>query len=124
MQGELTDCELLVMKIIWGSKEPLSIQEIMARIEQAYHRDWKIQTVSTFLRRAVKKECLSMKRQGRSFYYYPLVSESEYGQKEIAKCVEFWGNGRVDVVLAYFVAERRLTKEEKENIRKLIDGIS
>lgn len=102
---ELTECELLVMKVIWHGDEVLSIQEITSQLNQMYKKDWKVQTVSTFLGRAVKKEYLSMKRQGRLFYYYPLVSENEYGKREIAKCVDFWGNGKVDEYRKWFGIE-------------------
>lgn len=120
---ELTECELLVMKVIWHSDEVLSIQEITSQLNQVYKKDWKVQTVSTFLGRAVKKEYLSMKRQGRLFYYYPLMSENEYGKREIAKCVDFWGNGKVDELLASFTEVRKLTEEEKIRIRRLLDDM-
>ncbi len=123
MQEELTECELLVMKVIWHSNEALSIQEIAARINQDYKKDWKVQTVSTFLSRAVKKEYLCMKRHGRLFYYYPLVSEEEYGKREITKCVDFWGDGKVDSLVASFAEVRKLTQEEKDSIRRLLDDM-
>lgn len=123
MQEELTECELLVMKVIWHSKDALSIQEITARINYNYKKDWKVQTVSTFLSRVVKKGYLSMQRQGRVFYYYPLITEEEYGKREITKCVDFWGDGKVDALVASFAEVRKLTEEEKENIRRLLDGM-
>lgn len=123
MQEELTECELLVMKVIWHSNEALSIQEITARINHDYKKDWKVQTVSTFLSRTVKKEYLCMKRQGRLFYYYPLISEEEYGKREITKCVDFWGDGKVDSLVASFAEVRKLTQEEKDSIRRLLDDM-
>ena len=54
-QEALTECEVLVMKVIWESADVLSIQEITSRINLKYKKDWKLQTVSTFLSRAVKK---------------------------------------------------------------------
>ncbi|MBQ7943496.1 MAG: BlaI/MecI/CopY family transcriptional regulator [Lachnospiraceae bacterium] len=122
-QEALSECEELVMKVIWQSEEALSIQEITTRINQQYQKDWKVQTVSTFLSRMVKKEYLTMKRQGRLFYYYPLVSESEYGKREITKCVEFWGKGKVDTLLAAFTEVRELTEDEKKSIRSMLDAL-
>lgn len=123
MKDTLTECELVVMKIIWESEEALSIQDILAQLDQVYHKTWKIQTVSTFLSRAAKKGYLEMRRQGRQFFYYPLVSEEEYGKKEITKCVNFWGNGKVDALLASFAKVRTFTKDEKERIRNLLDDM-
>lgn len=123
MHEELTACELIVMKVIWRKGEEMSIQDIVADISQIYQKDWKTQTVSTFLSRIVKKGYLSMKRQGRYFFYSPLINEEEYGKKEIVKCVDFWGEGKIDALVAAFADTRSLTEEEKKNIRSLLDDM-
>lgn len=123
MQEELTACELLVMKVIWESEKVLSIQEITSEINRVYHKAWKTQTVSTFLSRIVKKGYLDMQRKGRVFYYYPQVTEDEYGKREIAKCVDFWSNGKLDSLVASFAEVRELSEEEKQHIRSLLDGM-
>lgn len=122
-QEELTDCEVLVMKVIWESDEVMSIQEITSRINLKYKKDWKIQTVSTFLSRAVRKGYLEMKRNGRTFEYYPMVTQEEYGRREIVKCVENWGSGRLGNLIASFAETRKLSEEEKEQIRGMLDGM-
>lgn len=122
-QEALTECEVIVMKVIWESDEVMSIQEITSRINLKYKKDWKLQTVSTFLGRAVKKGYLEMKRNGRSFDYYPLVTEEEYGRREIVKCVEDWGSGKLGNLIASFAETRRLSQEEKDHIRRMLDGM-
>lgn len=123
MKETLTECELIVMKIIWQSEEALSIQEILKQLDEVYHKNWKIQTVSTFLSRSVKKGYLKMTRKGRQFFYTPLVSEEEYGKREITKCVNFWGNGKIDALVASFTKVRKFTDEEKSHIRSLLDDM-
>ena len=122
-QEALTECEVLVMKVIWESDDVMSIQEIITRINQQYQKDWKLQTVSTFLSRAVKKGYLEMKRRGRSFDYYPLVTEEQYGRREIAKCVENWGDGKLGNLIASFAETKHLSAQEKEEIKGLLDGM-
>lgn len=120
---ELTNSEVLVMKVIWHSEEVLSIQEIMRAVNAAYDKDWKVQTVSTFLSKMVKKGYLDMQRKGRYFFYYPLVTESEYGRREIEKCIELWGNGGIAGLVAAFTEAHTLTEEEKQRIGGLLDGL-
>lgn len=122
-QEALTECEVLVMKVIWESGEVMSVQEITSRINLKYKKDWKLQTVSTFLSRAVRKGYLEMKRNGRSFDYYPLVSEEEYGRREIVKCVDCWGGGRLGNLIASFAETGKLSEEEKTHIRRVLDGM-
>ena len=83
MQDWLTDSELLVMKTVWESEEPLPVQEIMTRTNLKYGKKWKVQTISTFLGRMVKKGYLNMERKGRVFYYDPLVTEEVYRKREL-----------------------------------------
>lgn len=123
IQEALTDCEVFVMKVIWASDDAMSIQEITAKINQRYQKDWKVQTVSTFLSRAVKKGYLVMKRSGRTFYYYPIVSEDEYGKREIVKCVDNWSGGKLGNLIASFTEAKKLTEKEKEQIRRMLDDM-
>lgn len=122
-QEGLTECEVFVMKAIWASDEAMSIQEITAKINQTFHKDWKVQTVSTFLSRAVKKGYLEMQRSGRTFYYYPMVTQEEYGKREIVKCVENWSGGKLGNLIAAFAEEKKLSEKEKEQIRRMLDGM-
>lgn len=121
-ENMMTECELLVMKAIWSTDEIMSIKGIQALVNEAYNKDWKIQTVSTFLARLVKKEYLRMERRGRSFFYYPLVKEEDYGKLEILKCVDMWGKGKIQALLSAFSEVRGLTKEDKKSIREIIEN--
>lgn len=120
---ELTDCEVLVMKVIWHSEEALSIQEITGAVNATYDKDWKVQTVSTFLSKMVKKGYLDMQRKGRYFFYYPLVTEEAYGDREIKKCVELWSDGKIDGLLAAFTRTHKLTEEERKRIGEMLDEL-
>lgn len=122
-QEELTDCELVVMKVIWDSSGALGTQDIASMVNEGYGKDWKVQTVSTFLSRMVKKGYLRMRRDGRLFYYDPLVTREEYGKREIVKCVEYWGGGKLDLFVASFAETRKLGEDEKEHIRSILNEL-
>lgn len=119
----LSDSELFVMKIIWRSEETLSLQDISERVNRIYGKNWKPQTVSVFLGRIVKKNLLVSKRQGRQFYYYPMITEEEYRKKEALKCVDSLGDGKADILFAALSQARNLTKEEKDKIRGILDEL-
>ena len=71
----------------------------------------------------VKKGYLEMKRNGRSFDYYPLVSEQEYGKREINKCVEIWSDGKLENLIASFSETNKLSEQEKMQIRRVINDM-
>lgn len=78
MFEKLTECEEMVMKAVWDAGEELSLMEIMQRVNDKYHKQWKPQTVSTFLARLVTKGYLGHYRQGRTFFYQILVPFEAY----------------------------------------------
>ncbi len=117
---ELSKCEGMVMKTIWSSDDILTMQEITVKVNALFHQTWKTQTVSTYLARLVKKEYLSMERQGRLFYYHPLIAEEEYARREITKCMDMWGNAKTGALLSAFTQTKGLTEEEREYIRSIL----
>lgn len=119
----LTDCEQLVMKVIWNSSEELTLPDIVKAVNETYQKEWKPQTVSTFLARLVKKNFLQSYRSGRTFFYQSLVSEKAYGNRMIENCVEFWGNNNAGDLLCALNEERKLRADEVDKIKELINEL-
>lgn len=117
---KLTTCEELVMKTIWDASEELSLTEIMQRVNDKYHKEWKPQTVSTFLARIVDKGYLRSYRQGRVFFYQILVPLEEYRGQQAKEFVEFWHHNNADEFLRSLMAARELRVKETARIRRLI----
>ena len=46
---ELTTAESMVMKTIWDHPHEMALQEIMKLTNETYGKDWKSQTVSTYV---------------------------------------------------------------------------
>ncbi len=93
MFEKLTECEQQVMKVIWDSGAELSLMEIVRSVNDKYHKDWKPQTVSTFLARLVRKGYLRYYRQGRLFFYQVLIPFEECRQQVTKEFVNFWYSG-------------------------------
>ncbi len=119
----LTDCEQLVMKTVWDAAEELSLMEVMQRVNTKYHKQWKPQTVSTFLARLVRKGYLRHYRQGRLFFYQILVPLEEYKGQLTNDYVTFWNHDNADEFLCALAQERPLRQDEIERIQTLIDGL-
>lgn len=120
---KLTNCEELVMKTVWDAEEELSLMEVMSRVNEKYKKNWKPQTVSTFLARLVKKGYLRHYRQGRVFFYQILVPLDTYKGQLTNDYVNFWNHSNADEFLCALAEERPLREDEVERIQKLIDGM-
>lgn len=118
----LSDCEQMVMKCIWDSGRELRVQEITDDVNRNYQREWKLQTVSTFISRLVKKGYLDMYRKGRTFFYRPLIEEKEYRNWLMAEYIKFWNGGNLVDFVCGLCACAELSDEEKQKIKDTIDA--
>ena len=68
---QISDAEWQVMKIVWMQGEQTSTDLIRVLAERF---DWSKSTVQTLLARLVEKECLTRKKEGKSFVYSALLT--------------------------------------------------
>lgn len=93
MKYELTNMEEIVMKCIWDLKDEPSIVvgTILKMVNERYQRNWKIQTISTYVAHLVRKGYVTMQRDGRIYSYTAVLSEREYLTEKIRAQEAFWG---------------------------------
>lgn len=96
---DLTSCEEMVMKAVWDAETEPDLAYIVRAVNATYHKEWKQQTVSTFLARLVKKGYVQHYRKGRVFYYQILVPQREYLEKLAEQFAGFWKKEERDVFL-------------------------
>jgi BlaI family penicillinase repressor len=87
----LTPAEKLVMRIIWLSDRELVLNEILRACNEQYGKNWKSQTVSTYLSHLVQKEYLCMERNGKYCQYKPIVTVKEYLRYDAGNFSDYWG---------------------------------
>ncbi|MCD8330793.1 MAG: BlaI/MecI/CopY family transcriptional regulator [Lachnospiraceae bacterium] len=119
---DLSDWELLVMKCLWDVGSPMSVAELIVRIEKMYGKKYKETTVYTFLKRLKDKGYVSSYKKGTS-YFSPLVSEDEYLDGYSKKMSDFLGRDSVNSFLSAFYRHQNYTEEEWEEIRSIRDEL-
>lgn len=119
----LTKSEEVVMKCIWDSEVELALSDVTANVNSDYGKDWKPQTVSTFLARLVRKGYLSFYRKGRYFFYQPLVKEKDYKRELMKEFIRFWDGGDASLFIDDLCSEKVLSKKDitelKEKVSKM-----
>ena len=107
------------MKVIWAAKNPLAASDIVQRL--SLHEPWHPKTVKTLLSRLVKKRALAYQVQGREYLYEPLETESTCIKAVSESFLERVFGGSIKPMLAHFVANQKLTKEEIKELKKLLE---
>ena len=74
---EITQCEKIIMDIIWEADHELALQEIIDKVNANRKREWGRKAVSAFLRRLEKKSFVVKYRQKGIVFYQPLFDREE-----------------------------------------------
>lgn len=116
---QISEAELEVLKILWELGEATSAQ-IVDKLTPA--TDWKPKTIQTLITRLAAKKALGTEKiNGKAFLYFPLVSEEEYKAYANTTFLQKLYNGSVNLMLASFIKEQKLTRAELDSLRKLLD---
>lgn len=114
---KLSKSEEELMNILWKQKKAF-----MKDLLDAYE-DPKpaTTTVATLLKRMTDKGFVAYKSFGRSREYYPLVKKKDYFSKHVNGLIKNFFNDSASQFASFFTKETNLSKEELEELKKLID---
>ncbi len=114
------EAELEIMKVIWKAKEPITSLEIGRAVE---NKGWKKTTIATFLTRLVEKGALSAQKQGKLYYYSPMITEGEYKKSQTRNLIKTLYNGSLkDFAVALF-EEESLSDQDIKELRAIFDDM-
>ena len=116
----LTESEKITMKCVWDLGEGARLAHIMEVANSRYKKNWKPQTVSTFLGKLVRKGFLEQYRDGRYFYYHILVSRHDYRCRMLRDDLDFWDDGDVDEVVSELMDKKTFSIAQRTEILKMV----
>lgn len=116
---QISEAELEVMKVLWLLGEASSSQ-IVEHLSEV--KEWKPKTVQTLITRLVSKGAIIAENTSvKAFIYKPLIGEREYKAQANESFLKKLYNGSVNLMLASFVKEQKLTKADLEELKKILD---
>ncbi len=116
----LSECESILMRILWKEDCDMSMQELRAEALEDYGKDWAKQTVSTLLKRMENTGYLESYKEGRIYYYHPLVTQKEYLGEEAVKFCKTWFGGDPVAMMEAYNKKKKLTPKQKERFKNLL----
>jgi BlaI family transcriptional regulator, penicillinase repressor len=114
----ISESEWKVMKVIWASPEPLPSYDVIQALRD---ERWQPRTIKTLLNRLVKKKALDYHKYKNLYLYYAIVSETECLKAESDSFLERCFAGSLQPMLAHFVEQRELTREEIKQLIRILD---
>ena len=120
---QLTAAETIVMKCIWDADHEMSLAEIVNNANEGYGKEWKPQTVSTYLAKLCIKNYIQMKRAGRTITYEILITEVVFLCVLVCVFVAFRNNGSLKQFITAFYKDEPASKDEIEELRNAIEEL-
>ena len=114
---QISDAEWQVMKIIWMQGEQTSSDLIRVLAERF---DWSKSTIQTLLARLVEKECLTRKKEGKSFVYSALLTLEQSRDLLVQDIKDKVCSRRIKNLLADLITECDFTQADLEDLEAVI----
>ena len=117
---QISEAESVVMDVLWR-RHPLGADEVAAAL--ASQQDWQEATIKTLLNRLLNKGAIAAERDGRRYLYSPLLKREAWMLEESRGLLDRLFDGRVAPLVAHFSEQRKLSRKDIAELRKLLEEI-
>jgi predicted transcriptional regulator len=115
----ISAAEAEVMTVLW-QHSPAGTDEIVTALE---HRQWHESTIKTLLERLRKKGAIKAAKEGRRHLYSPVLQRDEWVAQESVGLLDRLFDGRVTPFVAHFSRQRKLSRKDLEELKRLIEEL-
>ena len=115
---KLFDSELKVMDVLWREGD-LPAKAIARTLTEEI--GWNVNTTYTLIKRCIAKEAIERSEPG--FMCRALVSKEQVQQEETQELIDKVFDGSADKLFASLLGGRRISREQLEQLRRMIDEV-
>lgn len=112
-----TERELDIMAVLWG-RGPSTAAEVRSELAD----DITHNTVQKMLSILEEKGHVGHVEEGRMHRFHALVAREEAGTSAFGRLIDKMFAGSAEALLLHFVRDRRLTREDLERVRQVLDA--
>lgn len=116
---KLTEREWRVLDVLWTAEDGLALGAVVDALKDA--TGWSRNTVLTYLTRMEQKGLVAICKESSPHRYQAAVSREDCAAAERRGLLERAYQGSAGKLVAAFLKEERLTAQERDELRKLLD---
>ena len=116
-QPDISNAEWQVMNAVWDG-QPVTAGELIKVLGPA--NGWSAATVRTFLHRLVKKGALQFEQDGNRYLYSAAISRHRSVKQASRSFLSSVFGGETGSLVTHFVKSGKLTSEEIDELRRLL----
>ena len=117
---KLPASELKIMKVLWKGHAEMSRLEIEAEIKE--EERLAPTTVNTLLSRLEERSFISVKKQGKTNYYTPIVSKKEYQRRESHSIIDNLFDGSLAEFVTSLYDGKKIPEEKVAELEDFIQS--
>ena len=119
----LSDTELYIMEYLWTLHEPQSFAQLLQYFTEVEHKEWKKQTLNTFLLRLTKKGFITTTAPGFRRLYAPAMTKEAYHHQYARQVLDNSFGSSITSFLSAFTGGQKITEEEKNELMDYLKGL-
>ena len=117
MRQQISESELVLMKIIWKNGGTALYSHVIEELEKDSNL-WKKNTVLTLLSRLIEKKYLKIRKIGHRNEYIALVTEQEYQTLQTRSFLNRVYDGSVRNLVATLLRQDVLSADEMQEVER------
>ncbi len=117
---EMSQSESLIMDFLWKNDGGKGFSEIMEYLNGELHKNWKKQTINTFIRHLIDKGLISADTSQKSRRYSAALTPAEYARGKADKILADFYDGSVEVFLSALTGGKKLSREMVDELDKMM----
>jgi BlaI family penicillinase repressor len=117
---EMSQSESLIMDFLWKNDGGKGFSEIMEYLNGELHKNWKKQTINTFIRHLIDKGLISADTSQKSRRYSAALTPTEYARGKADKILADFYDGSVEVFLSALTGGKKLSREMVDELDKMM----
>lgn len=114
----ISEAEWQVMNVVWRD-QPVEAQHVIDQLAEA--NSWTSATIKTMLHRLIKKKMLDFDQEGKRYLYRACVKRSDCVRQASRSFLDRVFGGSAAPALMHLVKTSKLTSEEVDQLRRLLD---
>lgn len=119
---EISESERIIMNYLWESSTPKKFADIMEYLENKEKKEWKKQTVNTFLNRLIDKGLVQGSFQGRNKLYSPNIRKTDFERGEAQNYLNACYSGSLGNFISALSGGKKIDSDFADQLRKLLEG--
>lgn len=118
---KLSKTKLEIMELFW-TENRLSFSAVMDYFREEKGKNWKKQTLSTFLRELIRDGFLIRKYEGKRTYYHYIITKEQYEFGDIIELIAKKYHGQISGLIHDLILLYKIPDDEKQELIDIIQN--